>query len=75
MNIATTIKPSGVVDKTNAPFEPLTVNDVLWSDTIVTWSDVNYNWSVPLFTNNAVPPQIGIENMKSKMLIVETPKP
>jgi hypothetical protein len=66
MNKASTIKPSGVADRTRAVYDPLTVNDTLWSDTTVTWSDATYNWSILLFTNNAVPPQ---------MLEVKTPKP
>ena len=76
MNTTLTIKPSGIMDRTNAIVQQNIVNNTLWSDTAATWSDSTVMWSsTPIVLgNNAVPPNGIIENIKGK-LGVQTIKP
>jgi len=76
MNIATTIKPSGIMDRTSAVEQTSTVNNTLWSDTTATWSDSTVMWSMAsqTFSNNSLPPSGVIENVKGK-LDIRTIKP
>ena len=76
MNTATTIKPSGVMDRTSAVASENSTNDTLWSDTTATWSDSTVMWSIAsaTFNNNALPPNMMIENIKGK-LGIKTIKP
>ena len=63
MNKATTIKPSGVSDRTNVSALNMS-NDTLWSDTTATWSDNTVMWSIGQFNNNAIAPKMSIKSIK-----------
>ncbi len=67
MNITTTIKPSGIAERTTQSDVGLIITDVLWSDSGYTWSDATVMWSVGKFSNNALPPSVSIESIKSKL--------
>lgn len=61
MNITSTIKPSGIMDRTSSS-ESIS-DSAEWSDSMFIWSSTKITWNgTRLFAVNALPPQMSIEN-------------